>query len=170
MRQVTLDGQHTASNSTTCDRGSEVPKAKLDALPLFEQLYKGEITMFETIKNFLQPQQRSNFHVVTVSGPVDYESIPLGFFRVVTALGKESLGYRGSFISWRVGKTVVDGAQRHTCETPLSELPTVRLNYQRSQYGDVQIGGCRVIDTDSLDADRSVVWDGAPPANGVGYR
>lgn len=125
--------------------------------------------MLNTLKSLFQPQ-RSNTTLVTVSGPVDYESIPKGFFNVETASGKKTLGYRGNFLSWKVGETVVDGAERITLTVPREELPTVRLNYQRQQYGDVQIGGCRVIDTDSLDADGTVVWAGEKPSSGVGWR
>ena len=106
------------------------------------------MSVFNRIKNI--------FSVVTVSSAVDYENIPMGFFRVV-ASGKVTRGYRGSFINWCVGKIVVDGAQRHTCETPLEELPTVRLNYQNPQNGAHVFGGHTVIDTDSLDGDDGTV-------------
>ncbi len=120
--------------------------------------------MFETLKSFLHPQQRSAVRVITVTGPVDHESVPVGFFRVRTASGKESLGYRGSFISWKVGPTVVDGAQRVTLTTPREELPLVELNYQRPAQDGVQyVGGASVIDTDTLDGDTGVSWAGPTP-------
>lgn len=128
------------------------------------------MSIIDTVKSFLQPQQHSNFQVVSVSGPVDYESVPKGFFNVETASGKKSLGYRGNFISWQVGTTVVDGAERVTLSVPRSELPTVRLNFQRSQDGVQHIGGSSVIDTDSLEGDSSVAWGGAKPASGVAWR
>lgn len=120
--------------------------------------------MFDTLKSFLHPQQRSNLQVITITGPVDHESVPVGFFRVRTASGKESLGYRGSFLAWKVGTTIVDGAQRVTLDKPLAELPLVELNYQRpAQDGTQFIGGMTVLDTDSLEEDTTVRWDGAKP-------
>jgi hypothetical protein len=129
--------------------------------------------MFDTLKSFLKPQQRTAVKVVTVNSPVNYEEIPKGFFRVCTASGTESLGYRfaDGALNWNVGFTVVDGSQRVTLSVPLAELPIVKLNYQRPvQGGGSQfIGGQSIIDTDSLEEDTTVRWDGAKPASGVGW-
>lgn len=108
--------------------------------------------MLETLKSFFQPQQHSNLKIVTVRSAVNYDEIPLGFFRVRTASGKESLGYRGSFLSWRVGSVVVDGGKRITAPENREELQLVELSFTKPQGDGVQhIGGCSVIDTDSLE-------------------
>jgi len=115
--------------------------------------------MFDTLKSFLQPQ-RSAGTIITVNSPVNYEEIPKGFFNVETASGNKSLGYRGSFLAWRVGETVVDGGSRVTLSVPRSELPTVVLNFQKAAQGAQHVGGVTVLDTDVLEEDSAVVWTG----------
>lgn len=127
------------------------------------------MSIVETIREFLSPSAPA-LKVVTVNSPVDYDEIPKGFFRVLTLSGAESRGWNGSFLCWRVGSIVVDGGQRHTCETPLSELPTVRLNFQKpTQNGSQHLGGCTVLDTDSLEEDTAVVWTGLKGRDGVAW-
>jgi hypothetical protein len=89
------------------------------------------------------------------------EELPLGFFNVITRSGKKSLGYRGGFVTYDCGKTVVDG-KRVTLDKPLEELPTVKLDYGRTDGA----GGFRVIETPD-DSSGEVNWVGAPPSPGV---
>ena len=120
------------------------------------------MSIIESIKDFLAPSSPA-MKVVTVNSPVDYEEIPEGFFRCLTASGAESRGWKGSFLAWKVGPVIVDGGQRHICETPFSELPTVKLNYQKPQQDGAQhIGGCTVVDTDSCGE-----WNGETGYDGV---
>ena len=65
------------------------------------------------------------------------EELPLGFFNVITRSGKKSLGYRGGFVTYDCGKTVVDG-KRVTLDKPLEELPTVKLDYGRTDGAPTQ--------------------------------
>jgi hypothetical protein len=123
--------------------------------------------MFDTLKSFLQPQS-SAVTIITVNSPVNYEEIPKGFFRVRRASGKESLGFKGSFLAWNVGETVVDGNQRVTLTTPRAELPLVELNFQRpAQDGAQHFGNTTVVDTDTLEEDTTVVWAGQSQRSGV---
>lgn len=111
--------------------------------------------------------------VVTITSNADADAVPFGFFNVECHSGRVSLGYRGISCgtSYQVGTTVVDGAKRVTLSVPRSELPTVHLNFQRPQGDGVQhVAGASIIDTDSLDNDSTVTWDGAAPASGVGWR
>ena len=130
------------------------------------------MSIIESIRSFLSPSAPATvFANITINSALDYESIPKGFFRVQTLSGAESRGWNGSFLCWRVGPTVVDGGQRHRCDTPISELPTVKLNFQKPQGDGVQhFAGASIIDTDSLENDSAVVWDGAKPASGVPWR
>jgi hypothetical protein len=92
------------------------------------------------------------------------EELPLGFFNVITRSGKKSLGYRGGFVTYDCGTTVVDGAKRITLDKPLEDLPTVKLDYGRSNAA----GGFRVVETDSPDdTTGDVNWVGTPPSPGV---
>jgi hypothetical protein len=59
---------------------------------------------------------------------------------------------------------VVDG-KRVTLDKPLEELPTVKLDYGRSDVA----GGFRVIETPD-DSSGEVNWAGAPPSSGVQWR
>jgi hypothetical protein len=129
------------------------------------------VSIIDTVKSFFAPSApATTFATITITSSLDYEGIPKGFFRVLTLSGKESRGWNGSFLCWRVGKTVVDGGQRHTCDTPLSELPTVKLNFQKPQGDGVQnFAGASIIDTDLLEADSAVVWDGGEPASGIAW-
>jgi flagellar basal body rod protein FlgG len=125
------------------------------------------MSIVETIKSFLAPSSPA-MRVVTVNSPVDYAALPQGFFNVVTHSGKVSLGYNGSFVSWNVGETVVDGGRRVTLSVPKSELPTVRLNFQKpTQDGAQHVGGVTVLDTDALEEDSAVVWTGQSPRSGI---
>jgi hypothetical protein len=105
--------------------------------------------------------------LVTVSA-FDPEELPFGFFNVLTASGKESLGYRGSFVTYDCGETVVDGARRITLDKKRDELPTVKLDY-RSQ-GSNAVNGRSVIDTEQWENDGEVSWTGVPPSSGVQLR
>jgi hypothetical protein len=89
---------------------------------------------------------------------------------VVTASGKESLGYNGSFLSWCVNNAVVDGGKQVTPDKPRAELPLVKLSFRNEQTGVHQSGAVTLVETDALDHDGSVSWAGAPPSGGVGYR
>ncbi len=92
------------------------------------------------------------------------EELPLGFFNVITRSGKKSLGYRGGFVTYDCGTTVVDG-KRVTLDKPLEELPTVKLDYGRSDVA----GAFRVIETPD-DSSGEVTWTGASPSSGVQWR
>lgn len=129
------------------------------------------MSIIDRVKSFLAPSAPSTaFATITINGPVDYEDLPKGFFNVETASGRKSLGYNGGFLSWRVGAVVVDGGQRLAAPENRAELPTVKLNYQRPQSDGVQhFAGASIIDTDSLDNDSAVTWDGAQPASGVAW-
>jgi hypothetical protein len=102
---------------------------------------------------------------IVVAGTMNYGEIPLGFFRVETASGKESLGYKGAtgWLSWDCGETVVDGGSRVTLSVPRDSLPLVKLNFKSASAGQ-EIGGLRVIDTDTLG------WDGVPTYDGGQFR
>ncbi len=129
--------------------------------------------MFDKLKSLFQPQQRSDMSFITVTGAEDYSELPQGFFRVETASGKESLGYKftnGEY-SWRVGETVVDGLERVTLAVPRESLPLVKLpNFSSPMAGEHNIGGHRIIDTDSMpgEFDGETGYDGvnAPRADG----
>jgi hypothetical protein len=126
----------------------------------------------DTLKSIINLSPSSpSMKVVTINSSVNYEELPKGFFNVETMSGKKSLGFNGGFLSWRVGSVVVDGAKRISAPENRDELPTVRLNFQRPACDGVQhVAGCSVIDTDSLEGDSSVVWDGEKPSSGVGWR
>ena len=126
------------------------------------------MSITERIKSFLAPSSPA-LKVVTVRSTADYEELPKGFFRCVTNSSVESLGYNGGFLCWAVGETVVDDGKRITLTVPRSELPLVRLNFSRQTNGAQHVGGSTIIDTDSLDGDNTVVWDGQPPRSGVDY-
>ena len=129
------------------------------------------MSILSTLKSFLAPSApATTFATITINSAMDYEGLPRGFFNVETPSGKKSLGYNGGFLSWRVGAVLVDGGKRISAPENREELPTVRLNFQRPQCDGVQhVAGCSVIDTDSLDGDTGVVWDGAKPASGVAW-
>ncbi len=121
----------------------------------------------ESIADLLAPPSPA-LRVITITSPVDYSEAPAGFFNVECASGKKSLGYRGSFLAWEVGEHVRDGAVLVHLTVPRSELPTVKLAFQKpTDGGSSHIGGCTVLDTDSLEEDNSTVqWDGTPPSSG----
>jgi len=124
-------------------------------------------SLLSNVKNIFTTQPP----VVSYSGGTNYEELPLGFFRVLTASGKESLGYRGAtgFLCWTVGETVVDGGSRVTLSVPREFLPLVRLSF-RSQSADQEVGGVRIIDTDSLGGwNGEVAYDGGRIQEGVEY-
>ncbi len=129
---------------------------------------------FDALKSLINLAPSSPaMKVVTITSTADEAEVPFGFFNVACLSGRESLGYKfkdGSR-SWQVGTTVVDGGQRITLSVPRSDLPTVKLNFQRPQGDGVQhIAGSSIIDTDSLDSDSTVTWDGAEPASVVPWR
>jgi hypothetical protein len=128
------------------------------------------MSFFRSVKNMLQPQQRSAVSFITVTSTDNYGELPQGFFRVEAASGRKSLGYKGSFVSFDCGNTVVDG-ERITLTVPRESLPVVKLNFARQTEGVQQVGSHSVVDTDALDGDNgAVVWDGAKPSDGVGWR
>lgn len=108
--------------------------------------------------------------VITINSAANYEGLPKGFFNVQAASGKKYLGYNGGFLAWGVGAFVVDGGKRIAAPENRAELPTVILNFQKTQNGVQHIGGCSVIDTDALDGDNStVIWEGKEPPSGIGW-
>lgn len=130
------------------------------------------MSIIDKVRSFLAPSAPSTtFATITINSAVDYEGLPQGFFNVETASGKKSLGYNGGFLNWRVGSFVVDGGKRIAAPENRTELPTVKLNFQKPQSDGVQhFAGASIIDTDSLDNDSAVTWDGAEPASGVPWR
>jgi hypothetical protein len=128
--------------------------------------------MFEKLKSLFAPSAPSTaFATITVNSSADQENIPFGFFNVACHSGRASLGYKFtdlSGINYHVGTTVVDGGKRVTLVSR-DELPTVRLTYQKPQNGTTTIGGNTVIDTDSLDRDGTVTWDGPEPQSSVSW-
>jgi hypothetical protein len=123
------------------------------------------MSLFDEVKNLLKPEPLPETQFIVISS-FNPEELPLGFFNVVTAAGKTSLGYHGGFVTYDCGETVVDGAKRVTLDKKREELPTVKLDYNRRGVGDYTI-----ITTDSLESnDGSVTWDGAPPSSGVQWR
>ena len=129
------------------------------------------MSFFSSIKGMLQQQRSAVSSFVTVKGTADYSELPQGFFRVEFASGRKALGYKGSFISFDCGNTVVDG-ERITLTVPRETLPVVKLNFSKPTPGVLQqVGGASVVDTDALDGDNGdVVWDGARPADGPVWR
>ncbi len=126
------------------------------------------MSIIGSIRSFLAPSApATTFAVININSAVDYESLPQGFFNVVTASGKKSLGYNGGFLAWSVGAFVVDGGKRIAAPENRAELPTVVLNFQKTQNGVQHIGGCSVIDADSLEQEQTVVWDGQEQKAGV---
>jgi hypothetical protein len=108
--------------------------------------------MLENLKSFFQPKPRSTTFV-EVSGAIDLNNLPNGFFNVITASGKSTLGFRGlTGTSFNVGSTVVDGAERHSLSIPRDQLPTVKLNFQSQQSDGTQtVRGVKLMDTSDLD-------------------
>jgi hypothetical protein len=103
--------------------------------------------MFE----FLKPKRSSSITFVEVGGALDYSAIPRGFFQVITASGKESLGYRGTFTTFDCGTTVVDGKERHSLSIPRDQLPIVKLNFSSQQSDGTQtVRGVKLMDTADL--------------------
>lgn len=127
------------------------------------------MNVVQSIKEFLMPPMPHS-SIIAINSASDYEHLPKGFFRCETASGEVSCAYNGSFLCWKVGKTVVDGSERLTCETPLDELPRVYLHFQQQQHGVQNISGTNVIETDALDS-----WDGetrydGQPNSGVAWQ
>jgi hypothetical protein len=108
--------------------------------------------MLDKLKAFFQPKQRSTTFI-EVSGAIDLNNLPQGFFNVITASGKETLGFRGrTGTSFNCGTTIVDGAERHSLSIPRDQLPVVRLNFSSQQSDGVQqVRGHRLLDTSELD-------------------
>jgi len=101
--------------------------------------------MIERLKEFLRPAQHGNTMFVEVNSSLDYNNLPQGFFRCITASGIETLGFRGcTGTSFDCGTVVVDGAERHALSIPRDQLPTVKLDYGRQQSD-------RLLDTSELD-------------------
>lgn len=128
------------------------------------------MSFFNSVKSMLQPPSQATPSITFITGVDSYGELPQGFFRVETASGTKSLGYKGSFVCFDCGETVVDG-QRITLAVPRESLPVVRLNFARQTEGVQQVGLHSVVETDALEADDgAVVWDGAKPSDGVGWR
>jgi len=131
------------------------------------------MSIIGSIRSFLSPSAPATaFAIITINSSAEELEIPFGFFNVECHSGRVSLGYKfkdGSR-SYQVGSVVVDGGKRIAAPENRSELPIVVLNFQKPQNGVQHIGACSVIDTDSLDADSAVVWDGAELASGVPWR
>jgi hypothetical protein len=123
----------------------------------------------DTMKSILKlDAPRPTAQLVVVSGANNHNEVPFGFFNVLCASGRTSLGFRGNTgLFWDVGETVNDG-KRVTLDKPRAELPTVKLDFRSNNTQAVM--GCTVIDTDSIDSDGSVEWCGDPPATSIGYR
>src|SRR5260370_39537013 len=124
------------------------------------------MSIVDTIKSFLTPPAPA-LKVISVNSASNYEELPQGFFRVITARSVESLGYNGTFLCWSVGETVVDGGKRITLSVPRAELPIVNLSFTRLQPGVQQIGGHLLLHTDELEGYAGTVgWEGAKPSHG----
>jgi hypothetical protein len=122
----------------------------------------------DTMKSILNLEPpKPTLKLVTINSAENLHELPLGFFNVECASGRKSLGYNGSFYCFDVGETVVDG-KRITLDKPRAELPTVKLDFTKRDSSIV--AGCTVIDTDSIDSDGTVLWDGMPPLDGVPWR
>ena len=109
-------------------------------------------------------------NIITINSAANYEGLPKGFFNIQTASGKKYLGYNGGFLAWSVGAFVVDGGKRIAAPENRAELPTVVLNFQKTQNGVQHIAGHSIIETDALDGDNStVIWEGKEPPSGIGW-
>ncbi len=131
------------------------------------------MSIIGSIRSFLAPSApATTFATITINSSADELEIPFGFFNVECHSGRVSLGYKfkdGSR-SYQVGSVVVDGGKRIAAPENREELPTVVLNFQKTQNGVQHIGGCRVIDTAALDGDNStVIWEGKEPPSGIGW-
>lgn len=124
------------------------------------------MSFINSVKSLLRTEPQAT--VITITSTDDYSEAPVGFFNVETASGTKSLGYKGSFLCWNCGTTVVDGSRRVTLDVPRESLPTVKLDFQRATEGVQHIGGASIIETDALDGDTSTVaWAGTPYRDGV---
>ncbi len=131
------------------------------------------MSIIGSIRSFLAPSApATTFATITINSSADELEIPFGFFNVECHSGRVSLGYKfkdGSR-SYQVGAFVVDGGKRIAAPENRAELPTVVLNFQKTQNGVQHIGGCSVIDTAALDGDNStVIWEGKEPPSGIGW-
>lgn len=122
------------------------------------------LDLVKSILNLEPP--KPTLQLVTVNSSDNYSELPFGFFNVEAASGRKTLGYRGSFVTFECGPTVVDGAKRLTLDKKRDELPTVKLDF-RSRTSNV-VNGHGIIETDTDDCE--VNWTGAPPSSGVQYR
>jgi hypothetical protein len=122
---------------------------------------------------------------VVINSANNLRELPEGFFNVVTASGKKSLGYNsppmemmlpdihgvirkalvdaGGFRTFDCGETVVVRGKRVTLDKKRDELPTVKLEYKSDNTGR------RFIETDADDYE-PVSWGGEPPSSGVQWR
>lgn len=124
--------------------------------------------MFDKLKALFQTPSTSTTFARTSGEASVYDNLPSGFFIVETANGKQSLGYydpQTKHHEWPVGTTVVVGGRRITLD-PDANLPTVKLAFMREQPGVTRVSNRRLLDTDSMDWDGEVKWDGGKPNDG----
>lgn len=122
------------------------------------------MSFMDTVKNILNIEPPSpTLQLVVINSADNLAELPRGFFNVIAKSGRKSLGYNGSWWSFDVGETVVDG-MRITLDKPRLELPTVKLDF-RSQNAQTVMGHA-VIEVDAGDCD--VEWDGKKPLGSDG--
>ncbi|MGA2647814.1 MAG: hypothetical protein ABSF15_24200 [Candidatus Sulfotelmatobacter sp.] len=123
--------------------------------------------MFEGIKSILGIKSPGTF---TVNSGVDHASVPMGFFRVRAASGKETLGYKSPNITaWDVRETVNDGGNRVTLTVPRSKLPLVKLDFSRQDRGVYRVNGLSLVDMDAMGDDGTVGYGDEKMREGVDY-
>lgn len=92
--------------------------------------------------------------VVTFSGVSDWANLPIGFFRVQTVSGKESLGFYNPTTgehSWDVKAKPIVVRDGQRVELKPEDLPLVKLNFPAIAAGVQRVGGHNLIDTDELE-------------------
>ena len=95
----------------------------------------------------------------------DPMALPSGFFRVLTASGKLTLGFhdpRVRFVAIPCGTTVNDNGKLVTLDKDVEDVQIVRLPYRPETPGVRQIGGRTLIESDRFNEfDGEFEWGGA---------
>jgi hypothetical protein len=138
----------------------------------------------KTMRNAFFIVMASTKGSIEVYCAADFERLPFGFFRVKTADGKESLGYRAFAnqtvydpkrkrlktiqapsslgIMWQVCERFTLAGQVIQLDRPRAALPLVRLNYLRPSKGVMHVGDRTIVDTDAIWGGGETEWEERP--------